>query len=49
MQAVEAFNPEVVLGVDWHSLGPYQTLLQELAARGSHLAPYVYMNYRSVS
>ena len=45
--AVAAFCPEVVLGVDWHSVAAYEALSAALAGGGAPpLPPFVYLNYR---
>jgi hypothetical protein len=51
VSAVAAFRPEAVLGVDWHSLPAYRTLLTALSARApaglaSAAPPYIYNSYR---
>ena len=44
--AALAFRPDAVLGVDWHSLRPFQALGGVFSAAGEPLPPYIYMNYR---
>lgn len=41
---VEAFNPDVVIGVDWTSVAVFHTLKQ--AGSLSSSVPFVYMNFR---
>lgn len=53
--AVAAFRPAAILGVDWHSVAAYDTLVQALARSGSSgcsggsaaaALPYIFLNYR---
>ncbi len=45
--AVVAFEPQSVLGVDWHALGAWRGLRQRLGGAAAAL-PYIYLNYRCV-
>ena len=47
--AVAAFQPEAVLGVDWHSLGAWQRLQQHHLGSDLASVPFVYLNYRQVA
>eukprot|EP01121_Diplochlamys_sp_Union-15-3_P009175 TRINITY_DN2481_c0_g1_i2.p1 TRINITY_DN2481_c0_g1~~TRINITY_DN2481_c0_g1_i2.p1 ORF type:complete len:392 (+),score=76.28 TRINITY_DN2481_c0_g1_i2:146-1321(+) len=42
-KSVQDFNPDVVVGIDWHSLGPYKNLFPDEKRR----PPYVYLNFRA--
>lgn len=46
MQQVVNFGPAAVLGVDWSSLPAFNALAAVLQAKGFHVPPYIYMNYR---
>ncbi|KAL0044261.1 hypothetical protein WJX82_007555 [Trebouxia sp. C0006] len=46
VEQVAIFQPSAILGVDWSSLPAYQALSTALQAKGLHVPPYVYMNYR---
>jgi hypothetical protein len=46
VEQVASFQPSAILGVDWSSLPAYQALSTALQAKGLHVPPYVYMNYR---
>ena len=46
VEQVASCQPSAILGVDWSSLPAYQALSTALQARGLHVPPYVYMNYR---
>lgn len=51
-EAVAAARPHAVLGVDWHSVGAYDSLVAAAAASGRDVGctswppPFVYLNYR---
>lgn len=45
--AVTAFEPQSVLGVDWHALGAWRSVRQRLGS-GAAALPYIYLNYRCV-
>lgn len=49
MQQVVDFGPAAVLGVDWSSLPAFNALAAVLQAKGLHVPPYIYMNYRYTS
>lgn len=42
VERVRAFDPDAVLGVDWHAAAPFRALSAALAAP----RPFVYLNYR---
>ncbi len=46
VEQVASFQPSAILGVDWSSLPAYKALATALQAKGLHVPPYVYMNYR---
>ncbi|KAA6428956.1 MAG: hypothetical protein FRX49_01066 [Trebouxia sp. A1-2] len=46
VEQVASFQPSAILGVDWSSLPVYKALSTALQAKGLHVPPYIYMNYR---
>ncbi len=49
VEEVASFQPSAILGVDWSSLPAYKALATALQAKGLHVPPYIYMNYRCLS
>ena len=49
VEQVASFQPSAILGVDWSSLPVYKALSTALQAKGLHVPPYIYMNYRYLS
>ena len=46
IERVARFAPEAVLGVDWTSLQPYQSLQHGLGSQKAPVPPYIFLNYR---